>query len=248
MDGNTLEQLLTPESGQVSEPVVSDPAPAEPAAPGQATEPPAPAEPIGGQGEPTAPPEPEPEVVSMRQYKELQKGFTQKAMELAQIKKQLAQQPEVPQVQQVPQAQPGSLAEMINRAVQESVAGMVAPIQQQQQDLRIQAKVNELAENREFEDVAPAFLEMLDENPELLDNEKGLELAYKAAKADYYERALTARNQAQLQSSQQVTAQKVANTNTAPIVKATVAPDSPEAAAEEIRQSMLDVGRRSSIF
>lgn len=252
MDGNSLDALLTPElQGQVIEEPASNPAPGstEPVEPGQGVDtPPASTEPVVGQGDQAT--NPDPEMVPKSQYDELRKAFTQKAMRLSQLEKQSVAAPaQAAEITPTPQAvqQPNSLQEYIALAVQASVAEIVAPIQQQQQDLRIQTKVTELADDKEFEDVAPAFLEILNENPELIDSDRGIDLAYLAAKASYLEKAVLAKSQAATAASRQVTAQKVANTDTAPIVKpAQVNPVDEEATA--IRQSILDFGKRSSIF
>lgn len=245
MDGTQLEALLVPE-GQTTEPAAT-PAPAESTVPGQVAEPPASAEQVDGQGDPaTAPAE---EMIAKAQYDELRKAFTQKSMEASQLKKQVGQPQE--QVQQAPAYIPQTgnpLANLVQQLVRDSVADFVAPLQQQQQDLRIQSKVDQLAINAEFEDVAPVFLEILEDSPELIDTDAGIMLAYKAAKSDYLERAGMARAQAVYAASQQTTAQKIAATDTTPIVKSNSTVTPADAEADAILQSMLSLGKSSSIF
>lgn len=246
MDGDTLDALLTPEfQGQLSG-AASESAPAATFAQGQGVQPPDSADPDGGQGDPATPEE----MIPLAQYKELQKAFTQKSMALSQLKKQLetpAMQEPVPVYNQA-QAPRNPLDAIIESKIAASFAEFVAPIQQQQQDLRIQTKILELAEHKEFEDVAQDFVDLLDETPELIDLPNGLDLAFAAVRASYLERTATARAQAAINSSQQVKAQKIAANDSTPLARQAAAAGTAEDEAEAIRQSMLGLGKRSSIF
>lgn len=148
--------------------------------------------------------EPE-EAIPLSRYNELRKAFTQKAMELSDLKKTL-----VPQTQQeAPAEKPKgvlakSLEDIVEAKVNTKLESILAPIREQEAELEVQQAILELAENDpHFSEVSPMFLAQLEENPDLFEIENGLKIAYKAAKSEYLERVSVARAKAQKQEAVQ---------------------------------------------
>lgn len=183
-----------------------------------------------------------------KNYKELRKFATQKAMEAADLRRQLAsrQQEQVapPPVQQT-KAQ-ATLSDIIDRQVQERVNQILEPIQQQQEDLRIQATVRALSERySDFDEVAQGFVEMLESRPELFSINDGIELAYLAARADYLEKSAEAKAKAKMMASAAAKTQKRVVSETGTVTKQGQSQQTPE---DLIKASIVGVRGRSSIF
>lgn len=145
------------------------------------------------------------EAIPLSRYNELRKAFTQKAMELSDLKKTL-----VPTAQQeAPSEKPKgtlakSLEDIVDAKVNSKLESILAPIREQEAELEVQQAILELAENDpNFSEVSPMFLAQLEENPDLFEIENGLKIAYKAAKAEYLERVSVARAKAQKQEAVQ---------------------------------------------
>lgn len=190
------------------------------------------------------------ETVPQKQYQELRKFATQKAMELSAIKKQLLESVAVrdPEPQQAkpnenPLRQP--MDELISNKVKEQLADMLAPIREQEEALALQTSIFTLAESDEdFSDVAPMFMEQIEANPDILNIKGGIELAYKAAKADYQVLVQAARIKAEAQSIAQRRAMKKTVTDGASYAR----PSQTKARSEAdiIKEQILASGSRKT--
>lgn len=157
--------------------------------------------------------EQEPEVVPLSRYNELRKFATQKSMQLAELKKSMLNttQPQEQQVQVQPQSTPqappkGQLANSLEAIVESKVnaklEAYLAPIREQEAEINLQTAIIAIAErDKDFGDVSPLFLKQLEAAPQLFEMENGIELAYKAAKAEYLEKVTAARVKAQTQEA-----------------------------------------------
>lgn len=184
-----------------------------------------------------------------KNYKELRKFATQKAMEAADLRRQLAsrttEQVATPHPVQQTKAQ-ATLSDIIDRQVQERVNQILEPIQQQQEDLRIQATVRALSERySDFDEVAQGFVEMLESRPELFSINDGIELAYMAARADYLEKSAEAKAKAKMMASAAAKTQKRVVSETGTVTKQGQSQQTPE---DLIKASIVGTKGRSSIF
>lgn len=187
--------------------------------------------------------EEEEEAVPLSRYNELRKTFTQKTMELADLKKSLATQPP----QETPQAKPQSvlaksLEDIVDAKVNTKLETLLAPIREQEEELQLQQAILVIAESDpHFKDVSPMFLKQLEDSPGLFDIEGGLNIAYRAAKAEYLERVSVARVKAETKEAVQRRQMKEnisdGSSYTRPVTKARTDADS-------IKESIMGLGVR----
>lgn len=193
----------------------------------------------------------EEETVPIKQHKELRKFATQKAMELAAIKKQLLESAAAPKTQEAPQAKPNEnplrqpMDELISSKVNERLEELLAPIREQEEELALQTSIFTIAENDDdFSEVAPLFMEQIEANPEILSIKGGVELAYRAAKADYQTLVQAARIKAEAQALAQRRAMKKTVTDGASYTR----PKQGKARSEAdiIKEQIMSIGSRKT--
>lgn len=246
MDERTLEAALLPElnddASEVTPPQDVDGQPEE----GAEALDEGPAEDVeGGQGEVESSTEGT-DTVPKKQYDELRKTFTQKSMELAALKRTAPQAQPVQQQPYIPQ-QPRTINDVIQMQVQEQLSTVLAPIQQQQQDLYYQSEMLALANKYEdFTDVAPMFLSVLEESPEFFDMQNGMERAFQAARSEHLVRVSEARTKAAVAQTRKMQAQKVAITDPSQLTKQQASGQL--STEDEIKKSILTAGGRTSIW
>lgn len=201
MENQVADTTLVPEAGQTSVDTTTDPLQDV------------------GQGDAGQVAENTPEVkyIPEEQYNNLRREFTRKSMELADIKKgrvappQMQQQaPDmvVPRGMQPFTPQPSQYAN-IGDYIDDRVNEVLEPLEQQQRELAIQTTIKSLADQYEdFDDVADDFVELIEQKPELLDLDGGIEVAFMAARASYLENNAQAIAIAEYQAKQETIAQK----------------------------------------
>lgn len=196
-------------------------------------------------------------VVPKTQYDNLRVDYTKKAMELADLKRALAkQQAEQPQQQSgnpnVSKSAPmaGGIRNFIQEQINAELGKAMAPLEEERKSLEIRETVVGLADRYpdDFDEVAPLFIEMLEEDPSVLesfDMSKGVELVFKAARSDYLERTAEARAKAQQKSKEDSRRQKrIVNEST----PAAASRDGEKSEEELIRESIMAGTNRGSIF
>jgi hypothetical protein len=143
----------------------------------------------------------EEEYVPKKQYDELRKFATQKAMALAELKR-APQQAEIPARQSQPISSDNPLDDIIADRVAQAMEKYLEPVRQQEADYELQSRIMAIADaDPDFGSVSPQFLENLADNPALFDIEGGVELAYKAAKSDFLGRVSSARIKAETKAA-----------------------------------------------
>lgn len=147
----------------------------------------------------------EEELIPLSRYNELRKTFTQKTMELSDLKKSLISTPP----QETPEEKPKSvlaksLDEIVDAKVNTKLETLLAPIREQEEELQLQQAILSIAEaDPYFKDVSPMFLQQLTDSPGLFEIEGGLQIAYRAAKSEYLERVAVARVKAETKEAVQ---------------------------------------------
>lgn len=248
-----LEKMLVPESqdddGQTTEAPTDNEPPDEDFVPEATTATATATEDTSddGQGQPETGSE-DGEVVPKKQYDSLRTDYTRKAMELAELKRsssvKAADVTETLLTTPTKQGIQGFIQAEIARGLSEAMA----PLAEQQRTLEIQTTVVGLSEkySEDFEKVSPAFIQALEENPQVLELENGLELLFKATRSDYLEKTAQATAIAKQQAKQASTQQKVLVTDKS----AGVAGNQPAVVSDEdaVRESITSIARGGSIF
>ena len=185
------------------------------------------------------------ESVPLSRYNELRKFATQRSMELADLKRSLlapappvaAPQPKQPNP--ITRALDDIVAEKVNARLEE----YLAPIREQEEELAVQSEIISLAErDPDFGNVSPIFLRQLESSPQLFDIEGGLEIAYRAAKAEYLEKVASARVKAETEQAMKRRAMKEDRTDSSSYARPSQSKAKSE--ADIIRESILGLGVR----
>ena len=190
--------------------------------------------------------EPEP-AVPLSRYNELRKTFTQKSMELADLKKSMV--PAKPQ-EAPPQSKPKgelatSLDAMLEAKVNAKLEQYLAPIREQEEDLQLQSEIIALAESDpEFGNVSALFLKQLEASPQLFGIENGIGIAYKAAKAEYLEKVSATRVKVQTEAAVQRRQMKENITDGSSYTRPSQSKARTE--ADFIRDSIMELGVRKT--
>lgn len=203
-------------------------------------------------------------VVPKSQYDNLRVDYTKKAMELADLKRKM-QEPQEEYSQEpayrpdISQSAPlaGGINNLIQNRIDEAVGYAMAPIEQmraeqeeKERGLEIQAAVVSLSElyPDDFEHVAPRFIEMLEEDPSVLDAfelNKGVTLLFKAARSDYLERTAEAKAIHRKTAQDKAKTQKRVYTDSVPAVSPQ---QGDKSEADAIRDSIVGNFTGGSIF
>ena len=126
---------------------------------------------------------------------------------------------------------------VLQSVTRQAVAQTLQPIISQQQALAREMQIRDLALNHadDIQHVAPLMVPILEQNPQLWDQPGGLELAYRAAKAEWLEQVAQQRANA-------VAQQQVADAVRAQSVVGRGGPG-PQPSAEDILKASIKAGR-----
>lgn len=189
------------------------------------------------------------ETVPLSRYNELRKFATQRSMELADVKRELLSA--IPPAQAPEPAKPTgnvltrSFEEILEAKVNEKLDKYLAPIREQEAELEMQSNIIALAEaDSDFSDVSPYFLKQLEEAPQLFNIENGIQIAYRAAKAEYLAKVTEARVRAETQSAVQRKAMKETISDGSSYTRPTQSKARSE--ADMIREAIMGVGARKT--
>ena len=182
------------------------------------------------------------DVISKKQYDNLRRDYTKKSMELADLKRRGTKADAVlPTV-----TKPATVQEFIDQKIEEALNDRIAPIQEQQEDLRIQATVKALSDKYEdFDEVADAFIEVLEQNEELFNMPNGLDIAFQAARSTYIENAAEA---TAIAAAKARAATVAAKASLADANSARKQPSAPQSEEDKIKESILSAGGHGGTF
>lgn len=162
---------------------------------------------VNNEGQTSQPQEPEIDYKTeyeriKKSYDHLRPKFTKVTQELSALRKQAIMpdnmQQDIPVDNQTytdPQNQQDNVnpIEQVIEAMRGTVAEMIAPIQEQQQNIALQNEIAKLSATREdFHEVAPHMYEVLEQNPEFWNFgiEKALNISYNLARANIIDQQL----------------------------------------------------------
>lgn len=127
-----------------------------------------------------------------------------------------------------------------------AVRQIIAPVLQQNAEIRLQNRVSQLSSEEDFNDVSPLMAQMLQDNPEIWYTKDPIGLAYKAARSEYLTQAMGGLAEEAKKQAYQNRQNKIATSDG--VSKSTKMTQADKSEEQLIAESILAAANRNSIF